>query len=534
MLPADLTRGEPAGITPITTGGRPTSLPRWALVAFLITAAAYLYLILFVLPHTPIYRDGDGDLYLASARRLFDGEVMYRDFSQFTFPGTEVLYVTLFTLFGPVAWVGNFALAGAAFGLTWLTFAIARRLIAGWAACVPPLLFLTLLLPSMLDGTHHWYSVLGAIAAVAVIIENRTLPRLAAAGAWCGFSAWFTHMRGFMAVLGITIFVLWEWQNTQREKRWLFTGLACLWASFLAAVVVLNAYFIWRAGLGQFLDSTIVFGMKYYRAEHDNSWAMYLEEFPRYSTWHNLGSFLASCFVHLLLPFAYLAFQIFYRRSAKKDPREPWGGLMLLQAVGLCLFIGVAPAAESQRLATVALPATILFVYMLSSWGRMARGLLAGMAAAALAFTLAFPLRMQTRHWTYFDAPAGRVAFSDVSRLDLYQWVINHTRPGDFFLDNAGTQPFAYLAGLRPPGPTLFLTTSDYTRPEQIQKLVGGLEKHRVRYILWDASFDVPSDSGVPGDHQGPLRSYLHVHYRVVKTFPGLIQVWERIGASTP
>ena len=95
-----------------------------------------------------------------------------------------------------------------------------------------------------------------------------------------------------------------------------------------------------------------------------------------------------------------------------------------------------------------------------------------------------------------------------------------------FFFDNAGTQAFASLAGLRSPGPTLFVTTSDYTRPEMVQKLVEGLEEHRVRFVLWDASFDVPSDSGVPSDHQGPLRSYLHTHYRVIKTFPGLIQVW--------
>jgi hypothetical protein len=48
--------------------------PRWAVLRFLVTAALYLYLVLFVLPRTPIYRDGDGDLYLASARGLFDGE----------------------------------------------------------------------------------------------------------------------------------------------------------------------------------------------------------------------------------------------------------------------------------------------------------------------------------------------------------------------------------------------------------------------------------------------------------------------------
>ena len=502
--------------------------PRWAVLGFLIFAAVYLYLIFFVFPHTPIYRDGDGDLYLASARRLFDGEVMYRDFSQFTFPGTEVLYVTLFKLFGPALWEGNLAVVGAGVGLSWLTLAISRKLIQGWASFVPALLFLTLLFPSMLDGTHHWYSVLAAMAATVVVLEHRTLTRLALAGMLCGLSAWFTHMRGFLAVLGIAIFLVWEWQQTKAGVRWLFKRWAWLWGSFLTAVVALNAYFIWQAGLGRFVHSTIIFGLKYYQCEHDNSWGMYLAEFPRFSTWHNLPLFLASVFVHLLLPFAYLAFQICYRRWGKASSHHPWDGLMLLQAVGLCLFLGVAPAAEEQRMATVALPATILLVWMLNSWQTVGRRVLAIFAVSVLAYAVAFPARMQTRHWTYLDVPAGRVAFSDTSSLEILQWVLGHTHPGEFFFDNAGTQAFASLAGLRSPGPTLFVTTSDYTRPEMVQKLVEGLEEHRVRFVLWDASFDVPSDSGVPSDHQGPLRSYLHTHYRVIKTFPGLIQVWER------
>lgn len=521
-----------AGVGGKAQSDSPSDPPRWATFGFLLFAAIYLYLILFVIPHTPIYRDGDGDLYLASARRLFDGEVMYKDFSQFTFPGTEVLYVSFFKLFGPVAWIGNCVLAGVGLGIVWLTLVISQKLIRGWASFVPGLVFLTVLFPSMLDGTHHWYSVLGAIAAITVVIEDRSPRRLAIAGMLCGFSTWFTHMRGFMAVLGIAIFVAWEWQQAGPKgavpwKRW-----AWLWGAYLATVATLNAYFIGRAGLHHFLDSTIVFGIKYYQCEHDNSWGIYLEEFPRFSNWHNLPSLLASVFVHLLLPFGYLAFQVCYRRSLKSAPPFRWSGLMLLQAVGLCLFLGVAPAAEQQRMATAALPATILLVWMLNEWGRVGHIGLMMLAVGTLAYAIALPARMQTRAWMYLDVPAGRVAFADTSHLELFRWVFNHTRPGEYFFDNAGIQSFAFLGGLRSPGPTLFVTTSDYTRPETIKRLVEGLELHRVQFILWEAGFDVPSDSGTPGDHQGPLRRYLHAHYHVIKTFPGLIQIWQRDGIA--
>jgi hypothetical protein len=497
-------------------------------LGFLFATAVYLYLILFILPHTPIYRDGDGDLLLASAKRLFEGEVMYRDFGQFTFPGTEVVYVLLFKVFGPVPWIGNFMLLVLGLGLTWITLAISRKLIPGWSAFVPALLFLTLIYPSMLDATHHWFSVMAAMAAVAVVLEERTPGRLALAGTLGGLAAWFTHARGLLAVLGIAVFLGWEWQQKKLGRRWLFQGLGWLWASFLVAVVTLNAYFIWRAGLGRFLDSTIIFTLKYYSSMSDNSWGMYLEEFPRLSPWRGLAPFLAGLFVHLVVPYVYLLFQICYWRNSRVSPRQPWDGLMLLQAVGLCLFLGVAPAAQTQRLAAVALPATILLVWILNSWERVGRGILAACVAGALAFAIAFPVRMQTRRWIYLDLPAGCVALLDSSRLEVFQWVLGHTKPGDFFFNNFGTHPFVFLAGLRCPGPVLFLTTSDYTHPEQVQQLVEELEKHHVRFVMWEAGFDVPSGAGVAADHLGPLRLYLRTHYRVVKTFAGLNQVWER------
>jgi hypothetical protein len=73
-----------------------------------------------------------------------------------------------------------------------------------------------------------------------------------------------------------------------------------------------------------------------------------------------------------------------------------------------------------------------------------------------------------------------------------------------------------------------FLTPTDYNRPEQVQQALEALEEHRVRFVIWDVEMDLPYENRTAGDHLGPLRDYLHRHYRAVKTF-STEQVWERI-----
>jgi len=368
----------------------PSRIPWWGDLFFLLATFVYLYLILFVLPGTPVYLDGDGDVYLANAKRMFEGEVMYRDFAQFTTPGTEVVYSALFNIFGPRLWVGNAMLVVLGLTLAWLTLRISRKVLTGWYAFLPALLFLTLFFRNRLEATHHWFSIVAVVSAVAVVLEERTPARLVVAGTLCGTAVWFTQVHGLMAVLGLGVFLVWEWQQKKRGWHWLLQSLGTLVASLLVAVVFLSAYFVWQAGLRRFLDSTIIFGLKYFRAEsRHNSWEAYLLDIPRMGAWRGLGPMLTGLLVYPLVPFVYVAFQIRYRRDVDIHPRQTWDGLMLLQAVGLCLFIGVAPAPGLWRLHTVTLPATILIVWILSSRGRMGRAILAALAAGTLVFAFA-------------------------------------------------------------------------------------------------------------------------------------------------
>ena len=504
------------------------SLAGIPLLWFMLGGLLFLYLPFFLPGPTPIWLSGDQAVYLVNATRIVQGQVIYRDFCQYTLPGTELVYAGLFRLLGIRSWIPNVLLILLGLSLAWLSVSISRKVLDRRSAFLPGLLFLVVPFRHMLNGTHHWFSALAVMAAVAVVIEKRTLARLAAAGALCGLAAFFTQARGLAAILGLAVFLLWEhWQEKQSGtflKRELYLLL-----SFLATQIATNAYFIFKVGLGAFWDCTVTFGLRHYSAHSEaNSLKAYMLGLPLVPPWRHLPTLGVWLFIHGLLPLVYLLFFFRYRREVQARPEEPWDRLMLLSIVGLFLFLGVAPAPNWFRLCSISLPELILLVWLVNSM-RSFRALLLGclwIVAGILAVTEPWPARI---HWHgYLDLPTGRTAFPTQDSYDKYKWVLQRTRPSEFFFDGASLPRMYFPLGLRNPAKVPFFTTTDYTRPEQVEDALGALERHKVRFVVWALELDMPPLDRPEGDHLGPLRAYLRARYHVVKVFPDFDQVWER------
>jgi hypothetical protein len=492
----------------------------------LLAAAVFLYLQLFILPDFPILPSGDQTVYLLNGTRLLHGEVMYRDFFQFTGPGSETVWCALFYLFGVRAWVANATLICLGVGFAWTSVVISRRLFEGASIILPGFLFLAIPFRNELRlPSHHWYSTLAVMAALAVLIEKRSSGRLVAAGALCGLSAWFNQMRGPPALLGFAIFLLWEKYQTKETWRSLLGRAAPLFGSFVVTLAALSSYFVWKAGLNHFLYSTVVFGVKYYPQESANTWDVYGLDMPFRENWYSttpLGKWLV---VELLVPWVYLLFFLRARRERKTRPQEPWDRLMLVSIVGLFLFLGVAPAAVNYRLCTVSLPAFILVVWFAKWPGRIERVGLPFLWVGLLALMIAETHSIQTQWHATLDLPVGRVASFHREDSEILQWYLSHMRPSDYLLAEPGLN---FPLGLRNPTPMDSLTPSDYTRPEQVQRVVEALESKRARWVDTDGVLNEDFPGGADY-HLGPLRAYLHAHYHLVKTLrDGFEQVWER------
>jgi hypothetical protein len=510
-------------------GNSALNLSGWPFTFFLLGGAAFLYLQLFVLPCTPIFLSQDHWIPLQDAREMLEGRVLYRDIFQLTFPGTEVIYAAILKAFGARVWVPNAVLVALGTLGAWLVTLISKQLVSGRNAFLPGFLLLSFEFSAWHVGAHHWFGTLAAMVAVLLVLEERSPTRLGGAGVLCGMTTWFTQTQGVSVLFGLAVFVLWECNRKNQTWRIVIRMWGFLLAGFVSTFVLSNGYFIWQAGLKQFVWSTLIFPFKYYSAvAASNSYRVYFADLMGLRLWE----LAPLVFVYVAVPLVYVLYFLAYMRQADGSSSQPWERLMLLNIVGVSLFVSTAAAPSSFRLCTVSPPALIILIWLLkTSARRISRAILTALWVAAFlcAVTVMVKTFRHERHWrAYLDLPMGRTAFLDPGPYDEYRWLLGKTSPSDFFFGGRDAY-FYFPLGLRTPSGLQYVTAHDYTRPGQVRNLIRGLEGHRVRFVMWQVELDHPMDYTAAGDHLGPLRAYLREHYHVAKTFPGNSdQIWER------
>jgi len=491
--------------------------------AVLVGGCIFLYLNLFYLPHIPFHFYGGKSTYLFNARRMLDGQLVYRDFFQHTLPATNVFYFLLFSVLGVHAWIPNAMLLLLGLGLAWLILIISRKLIPGRTAFLPPVLFLVIACSNRSGATHQWFSILMVMAAIALLIDRITALGLVGAGALCGLATCFSQSRGIWAEIGLAAFLMWavykkvlSWQDCRQAQLY-------LWAPFLTILVAFNAYFALEAGIGRFLHDTVAFGFRYGSAATWNSFHAYMTDVPAIHPWYRLPGFIICLLVYLLVPLIYFLFFVRHWDEEKDLPSEPWDRLLMLWFVGFALFLSVATAPSWIRLSTVSPPAVILLVWLLNFEGRFQKVRIA--AVAALAFALAIGLTAERRlQWHgYATTPIGKVAMLDRSQCDEVNFLLGKTRQGEYLFGNNG---LGFLLGLRDPARVPFVTSSDYTRPEQVADVVESLKNHPVEYVFWSPFLDLPQENPTSPSHLAPLYAYLISHYHIAKVFPNNDMLW--------
>jgi hypothetical protein len=477
---------------------------------------AFLYLRTFLLPNTPFAALDDQSLFFARAEHMVQGQIPYRDFFEIVTPGTELLYSAAFRLFGIHAWImpaWAIAVGLAFFGL--ITF-ISNKVLRGTSVWLPAWLFLIFDFNSGLDMTHHWFSTLAALAAAAVLMDGLTPRRILASSFLCATAVLFTQTKGALVFFAIALYlVIVHWSKTRGRGVWLH--LTIFIVPFLLITTSVLGYYIYLSGLHAVFFDIIEFPVKFMTSSEVNRPETYFQEMGQSFHVRSVQqtiSLISTLFVYVLVPYVYIAGLYELWRGRGRFSIQLRQNLVLLHLVGIALFLAIASAPRHFRRCTVAPPAILIFVWLLSRGGR-ARSYVRNLSWALTVFyAILLPVHRQTQWHGTLNLPIGRTAFSDEEHFREFQWVAQRTHPSEALFNQSALD--LYLS-LKNPAGTESVSYDETTRPEQITALLYALQRKPPAYIV-AAPVNLTSDRNE--GHAGPFSRYLYDNYKLVAMFP--------------
>jgi hypothetical protein len=516
---------------PATVGGRAAPGGRFAQLSFLVLAATYLYLNLFTFSNTPFLLEGDQNFFWAYGVRMLQGQLPYRDFFQFTTPGTDLVFLGLFTVFGPTIRVVDVAVILLGVALCWICLAITLRIMPrGWA-WLTTALFLVCVYGWVLDATHHWFSLLAILCAVRVLMGQRTPASVACAGALLGLAGFFTQSAGAGAALAAFGTLAWEQRGGQQKWPSAVSPHFLLVISSALTWGALSAYFIAQVGWERLWYLWVVYPQRYLLTTDP----LFRFEFTGLSIRKTLAT-LAFMGIHaVVLGLLVLMYPTALWHSRRK--RQPAASadampLVLLALTGFVLFVESVSRPNWGRLYSVFLPALILFGWWIArSGGRSRRQVFVALWVVVVCFA-AWQINSRQRHASaVVELPAGTAVIVDEDYFEQFTWLKQHTKPGDWFVQSYWLNGYFPLR-LRSPLYLDAMWPRAETRPEYVDLAVSQLENQPPKLILWSPQQGEPNRCCLQDDHLGPFRAYLSSHYTRAHVFANGDEVWQLNGEA--
>jgi len=451
--------------------------------------------------------------------RMLNGQRIYQDFLQYTPPGTDLVYLTLFRLFGLRLWITNFVVLALGLAFVWLVYSTSRRILPHGSAVLASALFLVPVYGNAINATHHWFGVLAVLAAIRVLSAGRTPIRILLAGMLLGLASFFSLYHGAAALLAVGAFLAWSGLRT--EQNWKSLGVDLLFALFayLLTLATLSSPYIIAIGIRQLWYFQVTYVHRF--AIHPQ-WGFPLG-LPKQITIHTLPSLAQYLIVYLSLPIStVIALYLIWKNRRNLLSIEP---VALITLVALLLLAEVAVSVNWLRFFAVSAPAVIVLVWVI----RQSPKLRVGASMALWAWILVQGGRQtilrQRAQQAIVTLPAGTVATSaqSAARLTLFaRWL----KPGDTVF--AALWVGTYLP-FHVHNPMYFETVclDDMPRSSDILSAIRQLGDQRVPYVLLAATAN-PMNPQYCGDRLGALREYLYTAYLPVQSFPDGDTLWRR------
>jgi hypothetical protein len=454
----------------------------------------------------------DEGLYLYEAKRLLEGQVLYRDVFDLITPGAHYVMAALFWVFGTdmaTARVADAVMHGLIVVAVYAACRIlgVHRGIATAAALSDPAIFR----PAWAVASPHWFSTLISLVLLLTLLRTPRWGMLA--GVVTGLVIAVQQQRGGMMVVGVVTLLATEYLLGRRVG--VDGGLPAFGhrlAAFLAGVLLVLAplclVLVWTAGVEPVLRALVIHPLVNYRGKAAGASWGYVGPFgwlarytvPRLLPWEPVLTALVGCRAGVELRWGHDRER--GRRSVVLAVMSAaWAGSILYfpDFIHLCI-IGPVFAIIAADLLESGLAAV-------GTWWGGAHPV-RWLATTALLLALGVHLgRVFVGSWRDFPlartTPFGRVDFREQREVDLVEDVrakLEQAGTTELFVYPAGAALYL-LTGAINPTPFQFMAPG-YSRPDQLDQAVETLERRKVLYVLMLVE--------LPGD---PVTEYVRRRY---------------------
>jgi len=503
------------------------STTMWWYVSTILACTVYLYPNLFLSAKTPFLLGGDQVYFWMGAQRILDGQVVYRDFFQFTPPGTDLLYAAFFKILGTDIWVTNTVVIALGVLMGCVCFSLSRQFMKDPQAALTTGLFLVLIYGKALNATHHWFAVLLVLVAVRINMPRMTGRSIALSGALLGLAAFFNLVHGGAAVLGFAVFLFLRSKRNGLAPIKAVREVAVLVFAFALMLLCLSAYYLKTAGFEKLWYCLVVYAFKY--AAHSSRMTFGLPVAT--VSPETLLVLLPYLAIYLLLPVIY-SISLWRCWRSRRDASFPWNQVTLLSLIGLTLFLDAAVSINWLRVFAVSLPGIVLTVWAV---GRLQIRRRALFVTASIALACVAVHQVQVKRalsCVRGELPGGRFATTPKAYEKL-RWLATQTQRGEFFLQTGWPGVYVPLQ-VRSPLYMPTLTRWDGVLDEDIQPAIQQMKARRVRYVLWTSTLDEGCAFNSCTDQLSMFRTYLTSSYRRIRGFDDGDVLWQKIHDRTP
>lgn len=500
---------------------------RWlpdAVLALVLFAAVVAYLTAMPLN----LQSPDEARHLDHAKRLLDGEVLYRDVFDITTPGWVLLMTATFAVFGTTLSVARIVAAIIQGCIAVAIFAICRRLgvrriLAAPCACVG-----VVICDRIFSGaTYNWLASLLSIALVLLcLIPTRAVRWAFVIGVDLGLLIAVHQNRGAMLAVGIGAFFM-----AQRVIDWLHGDVpprGTLWRQLLAiagggamVLIPLLAAVIAKAGIDPVWDCLVMVPLMNYRPALTAPWG--------YSWGGSTAGILVVRYVPFaIVPTACIAIALSWPRDKSEAARQH----VLLTVLGAASLLSIAYFPDIVHLALIA----PLFLSMLANLVERALNVLPQRTDRALGTAIGIAVLLfgsvrayetvrekRLRYHVPYDSAFGRIDLPGQYQFLYYTQLreLVDSIPGRILYVHPVAVYTNLLVGARNPTRYDLVLAPVYTKPSQMREVIAALASKHVPYVLLS-----PRSRQLPGEDL--VTFFILEHYdRASKPYPLQSSLWK-------